>query len=274
MLNAKSLYAVDPTAAKGFDTTALRQNFHVENAFVQGEINLTYTHYDRLIVGGAVPHDDPLVLDHMAETGTTSFLDRREVGILNIGDTGQIAVGGQSWELNKGDILYIGKGSGPITFSGKGRFYIASAPAHKSHPTTLIRPEAAERVTLGAPETSNHRSICKSIHPDGVASCQLLMGYTQLHNGSVWNTMPAHLHDRRMEAYLYFDIADEQCVFHFMGQPQETRHLVIRNEEIAISPPWSIHSGAGTGSYTFCWVMAGDNMDFTDMDMVGIRELR
>ena len=274
MLNTRTLYAIDPTTAKEFDSKALRDSFLVENAFVSGEINLTYTHYDRLIVGGLVPAGASLVLDHMAETGTDSFLDRREVGILNIGDTGHVAAGGETWELDKGDMLYIGMGAGPIAFSGKGRFYLASAPAHQSHPATLIRPQDAERVTLGAPETSNHRSICKSIHPDGVASCQLLMGYTQLHNGSVWNTMPAHLHDRRMEAYLYFDVADAQCVFHFMGQPHETRHLAVKNEEIAVSPPWSIHSGAGTGSYTFCWVMAGDNMSFADMDMVSIEELK
>lgn len=273
MPNARTLYAVDPTTAKGFDTAELRKNFLIGSAFVRGEINLTYTHYDRLIVGGAVPGDAPVVLDHMAENGTASFLDRREAGILNIGGPGRVEAGGQGWDMDKGDILYLGMGAGPVTFSGEGRFYIASAPAHQAHPATLIRPEDAERVTLGAAETSNYRSICKSIHPGGVASCQLLMGYTQLHDGSVWNTMPAHLHDRRMEAYLYFDVADGQCVFHFMGQPQETRHLVIRNEEIAVSPPWSIHSGAGTGSYTFCWVMAGDNMDFTDMDMVSIGDL-
>lgn len=274
MLTVNSIYAVDPKTAKAFDTSALRAHFLVGDAFAAGEIRLTYTHYDRLIVGGVVPAGDALVLDTVAETGTDSFLDRREVGILNIGGTGTILAGGESWTLNKGDMLYLGMGTGPITFAGEGRFYIASAPAHWSFPATLIRPEDAEQVTLGAPETSNHRSICKSIHPDGVKSCQLMMGYTRLHGGSVWNTMPAHRHDRRMEAYLYFDVAEGQRVFHFMGQPQETRHLVVGNEQIAVSPPWSIHSGAGTGSYTFCWVMAGDNMSFTDMDMVAIEDLR
>ncbi|MFD0979589.1 5-dehydro-4-deoxy-D-glucuronate isomerase [Tropicimonas aquimaris] len=274
MLSVKSIYAVDPKTAKSFDTAALRETFLVESAFADGEIRLTYTHYDRLIVGGAVPAGAELSLDAVPETGTASFLDRREVGILNIGGTGTVSAGGESWTLNKGDMLYLGMGMGPITFAGDGRFYIASAPAHQSYPATLIRPEDAEQVTLGAQETSNHRSICKSIHPDGVKSCQLMMGYTQLHGGSVWNTMPAHLHDRRMEAYLYFDVAEGQRVFHFMGQPQETRHLVVGNEQIAVSPPWSIHSGAGTGSYTFCWVMAGDNMSFTDMDMVAIEDLK
>lgn len=274
MLTVQTLYSVDPETAKSYGTSELREKFLVEGSFVEGEIRLTYTHYDRLIVGGAVPSGADLVLDHVSETGTDSFLDRREVGILNVGAGGSVSAGGQTWEMNKGDMLYIGMGAGPITFSGAGRFYVASAPAHTAYPSVLIRPEDAERVTLGSAETSNYRSICKSIHPEGVQSCQLLMGYTQLHDGSVWNTMPAHLHDRRMEAYLYFDVADEQCVFHFMGQPQETRHLVVRNEDIAVSPPWSIHSGAGTGSYTFCWVMAGDNMSFTDMDMVKIGDLR
>ena len=274
MLTVNSIYAVDPKTAKSFDTAALRENFLVEGAFAAGEIRLTYTHYDRLIVGGAVPAEGELILDAVAETGTDSFLDRREVGILNIGGEGTVSAGGDSWMLAKGDMLYLGMGAGPVTFSGAGRFYIASAPAHQSYPAVHIRPEDAEQVTLGAQETSNHRSICKSIHPDGVKSCQLMMGYTQLHGGSVWNTMPAHLHDRRMEAYLYFDVAEGQRVFHFMGQPQETRHLVVGNEEIAVSPPWSIHSGAGTGSYTFCWVMAGDNQSFTDMDMVAIEALK
>ncbi len=274
MSTVTTRYAIDPETAKGYDTTELRDNFLVEGAFVSGEIRLTYTHYDRMIVGGVVPAGAALTLDHVAETGTASFLDRREVGILNVGGTGTVSAGGESWTLNKGDLLYLGKGAGPISFDGEGRFYIASCPAHATHPNVLIRPEDAERVTLGAVETSNHRSICKAIHPNGVQSCQLVMGYTQLHNGSVWNTMPSHVHDRRMEAYLYFDVADEQCVFHFMGQPTETRHLVVRNEDIAVSPPWSIHSGAGTGSYTFCWVMAGDNMDFTDMDMIPMGDLK
>lgn len=274
MLTVKTIYAVDPTAAKSYDTHALRENFLLENVFAAGEIRLTYTHYDRLIVGAAVPAGTDLVLDQVDETGTENFLDRREVGILNIGAAGTVSAGGESWVLNKGDMLYLGMGSGPITFGGKGRYYIASAPAHQAFPATLIRPEDAEQVILGAQETSNYRSICKAIHPDGVRSCQLLMGYTQLHGGSVWNTMPAHLHDRRMEAYLYFDVAEGQRVFHFMGQPQETRHLVVGNEQIVVSPPWSIHSGAGTGSYTFCWVMAGDNMSFADMDMVAIEALK
>lgn len=274
MLTVQTLYATDPETAKGLDTSGLREKFHVGGAFAEGEIRLTYTHYDRLIVGGAVPAGKTLVLDAVAETGTASFLDRREVGILNIGGTGIVGAMDQTWELNKGDMLYLPMGAGAVSFSGEGRFYIVSAPAHTAYPAALIRPEDANQVKLGSAETSNDRSICQCIHPDGVKSCQLVMGYTQLHNGSVWNTMPAHIHDRRMEAYLYFDVAEGQRVFHFMGEPSETRHMVMSNEDIAVSPPWSIHSGAGTGSYTFCWAMAGDNMAFTDMDMVPMENLR
>ncbi|PYG28926.1 5-dehydro-4-deoxy-D-glucuronate isomerase [Pelagimonas varians] len=274
MLTVETLYAVDPEAAKGFDTKGLRKNFHVGGQFAKGEIRLTYTHYDRMIVGGAVPAGGELVLDRVAECGTSSFLNRREVGILNIGETGTIQAGNDSWTLENGDMLYLPMGSGAVTFAGHGRFYIASAPAHHAYPAALIRPEDANQVHLGSPETANHRTICQCIHPDGVESCQLVMGYTQLHNGSVWNTMPTHVHDRRMEAYLYYNVAKEQRVFHFMGHPQETRHLVMANEDIVLSPPWSIHSGVGTGSYTFCWAMAGDNMQFTDMDMVAMEDIR
>ncbi|MFV0358868.1 5-dehydro-4-deoxy-D-glucuronate isomerase [Tropicimonas sp.] len=274
MLTVKTLYATDPESARGLDTTGLREKFHVGGAFVPGEVRLTYTHYDRMIVGGAVPAGGELVLDRVAECGTESWLDRREAGILNIGETGTVTAGEQCHTLEKGDILYIGLGSGPVAFSGNGRFYIVSTPAHRACPTRLIRPADANEVKLGAAETSNDRTIYQCIHAGGAESCQLVMGYTRLHGGSVWNTMPAHVHDRRMEAYLYFDIADGQRVFHFMGQPQETRHLVMANEDIAVSPPWSIHAGAGTGAYTFCWAMAGDNMAFTDMDMVEIGALR
>ena len=274
MLTVKTLYATEPEGMKGLDTAGLRKKFHIGGVFADGEIRLTYTHYDRLIVGGAVPAGGRLVLNEVAECGTASFLDRREAGILNIGAAGAVTAGGERWQLEKADMLYLPMGTGPVTFSGNGRFYIASAPAHQAHPSTLIRPEDANRIRLGSLETSNDRTICQCIHPDGVKSCQLVMGYTQLHGGSVWNTMPAHLHDRRMEAYLYFDVAEGQRVFHFMGQPHETRHMVMANEEIAVSPPWSIHSGAGTGSYTFCWVMAGDNMAFSDMDMIEMEDLR
>lgn len=274
MLTVETRYAVDPAAAKALDTDGLRDHFHASNLFADGEIKLVYTHYDRLILGGAVPASRKLTLDAVKEAGTPSLLDRRELGILNIGDTGSVSVGGETFEVARGDVLYIGMGAGPVTFEGAGRFYVLSAPAHRSCPTRLIKVEDARRVELGSAETSNERVILQFLHPEVAESCQLLMGYTQFAPGSVWNTMPAHVHDRRMEAYLYFDLADDQRVFHFMGQPQETRHLVMANEDAVISPPWSIHCGAGTGAYTFCWAMAGDNVDFTDMDMVDMGDLR
>jgi len=274
MLNVETRYAIDPETAKALDTKGIRDHFHASGLFKEGEINLVYTHYDRLILGGAVPDRGELVLDQVKEAGTASLLDRRELGILNIGETGTVKVGGQSYEVGKGDVLYVGMGSGPVTFSGPARFYILSAPAHRTCPTKLITAKDARRVELGSAETSNERVILQFLHPEVAESCQLLMGYTQFAPGSVWNTMPAHLHDRRMEAYLYFELGPDQRVFHFMGKPEETRHLVMANEEAVISPPWSIHCGAGTGAYTFCWAMAGDNVDFTDMDMVAMGDLR
>jgi 4-deoxy-L-threo-5-hexosulose-uronate ketol-isomerase len=274
MLTVKTLYAVAPKTAKALDTAGLRENFHVGDSFADGEIRLTYTHYDRMIVGGVVPADGELVLDEVAECGTGSFLDRREMGILNIAGSGSVSAAGETWNLEKGDILYLPMGAGPVNFTGAARFYIASAPAHRAYPATLARIGDANKIELGAIETANERTIHQFIHPSGVKSCQLVMGYTMLKCGSVWNTMPAHTHDRRMEAYLYYDLAEGQRVFHFMGQAQETRHLLMSSEEVVVSPPWSIHSGAGTGAYTFCWAMAGDNMAFDDMDMISVEDLR
>ncbi|SMX42511.1 5-dehydro-4-deoxy-D-glucuronate isomerase [Actibacterium lipolyticum] len=274
MLTVETRHAIDPNTAKGLDTTELREHFHISGLFVEGEIRLTYTHYDRMIVGGAVPGSGELVLDHVAECGTASVLDRREMAVLNVGDTGTVAAGGESYSMNRGDVLYLGMGSGPVTFSGPGRFYILSAPAHATYPSRLVTIAEAASFRTGAPETANDRTIYQFVHPEVMESCQLVVGYTQFHGGSVWNTMPAHLHDRRMEAYLYFDLDPANRVFHFMGRPDETRHLVMQNEEAVVSPPWSIHCGAGTGSYTFCWAMAGDNVDYRDVEMVGMEELR
>ncbi|AZV80253.1 5-dehydro-4-deoxy-D-glucuronate isomerase [Parasedimentitalea marina] len=274
MLKSQTRYAIDPATAKTLDTDQLRDHFHVGGLFAEGEINLVYSHYDRLILGSAVPGNGTLMLDHMPETGTASFLDRRELGVLNVGDTGSIIVGGEDHILERGEVLYIGMGSGPVGFSGAGRFYLLSAPAHRSCPTRLIKLADARRVEMGARETANERVILQFLHPEVAETCQLVMGYTQFAEGSVWNTMPAHLHDRRMEAYLYFDVGADQRVFHIMGEPDQTRHIVMANEEAVISPPWSVHCGAGTGAYTFCWAMAGDNVDFTDMDMVAMGDLR
>ena len=274
MLKTDTRYAIDPPTAKGLDTEGLRSYFHIGDLFAAGEIRLVYTHYDRLILGSVVPTSGDLTIDHVPETGTATFLERREMGVLNIGETGIVSVGGTSHTVENGEILYIGMGAGAVTFSGKGRFYVLSAPAHRTCPTKLIKLSDARRVEMGSGDMANERVIIQMLHPDVCESCQLLMGYTQFQPGSVWNTMPAHTHDRRMEAYLYFDVPDDARVFHFMGAPEETRHIVMANEEAVISPPWSIHCGAGTAPYTFCWAMAGDNVDFTDMDMVAMDALR
>jgi len=267
--------AIDPRHARTFDTAQLRAEFLIEQPFVPGEINLVYSHYDRMIVGGAVPSTGDLVLDSARETGTPGFLDRREAVIVNIGETGSVRTGSGTHELNHRDMLYVGLGDGPLTFSGgAARFYILSAPAHRHFDTRLVTIDAAKRVDLGAAATSNDRSIFQFVHPDVMESCQLVAGMTTLHGGSVWNTMPAHVHDRRSEAYLYFDLPENARVFHMMGEPSETRHLVVKSEQAVLSPPWSIHSGAGTASYSFIWAMAGDNVDYKDVDMVEMGDLR
>lgn len=274
MTTAETRYAIDPASAKALDTTGLRDHFHVGGLFRPGEIRLVYSHYDRLILGSVVPRGSALTIDRVTNTETPSILDRREMGILNIGKAGTVGVGDDSFEIGRGEVLYVGMGSGPVTFGGAGRYYVLSTPAHRTCPTTLIKLSDARRVELGTKAAANERVIIQMLHPEVCDSCQLLMGYTQFAEGSVWNTMPAHVHERRMEAYLYFDIPIDGRVFHLMGKPEETRHIVMANEEAVISPPWSIHAGAGTGAYTFCWAMAGDNVDFSDMDMVAMEDLR
>ncbi|MDQ7261431.1 5-dehydro-4-deoxy-D-glucuronate isomerase [Paracoccus sp. PS-1] len=274
MLTVETRQAVHPDLAKTMDTPTLRRHFLADGMFVEGQIRLIYTHYDRFVMGGAVPAGGSLVLDEVAETRTPSFLDRREMGIVNIGATGTVSASGQTWTLQRGDVLYLGMGAGAVTFAGEGRFYITSCPAHHAYPHRLVTLADSKEVKLGAAETSNKRTINQFIHPLVMESCQLILGYTSLEDGSVWNTIPSHIHDRRMEAYLYFGMDEKSRVLHLMGEPQETRHLFIGNEEGAISPPWSIHSGAGIGSYTFIWAMAGDNVDYTDMDFIQPEDLR
>lgn len=274
MLTVETRHAVDPQSAKQLDTTGLRDHFHIGGLFQGGEIRLTYTHYDRMIVGGAVPAGKKLVLDEVKECGTNSILDRREMVVLNIGEAGTVAAGGDSYKLRKGDMAYLGMGAGAVTFDGAGRFYILSAPAHMTYPSRIVTIDDAASFRTGAPETANDRTIYQFVHPEVMQSCQLVAGYTKFHGGSVWNTMPAHVHDRRMEAYLYFDLDPAQRVFHIMGRPEETRHLIMANEEAIVSPPWSIHCGAGTGSYTFCWAMAGDNVDYRDVEILAMEDLR
>ena len=274
MLSVETRRAVDPEAAKTFGTEVLRRHFHVGGIFVPGEVRLIYTHYDRMIVGGAVPAGAILVLDRVEETRTQTLLERREMVVVNVGGDGTVSAAGSDHRMVKGDMLYLGMGSGPVTFAGEGRFYILSAPAHATYPTRLIRIADAASNKVGSAETANARTIYQFVHPDVMKSCQLVVGLTRLEPGSVWNTMPAHVHDRRMEAYLYIDLPDNARVLHLMGEPSETRHIVCANEEGAISPPWSIHSGAGTQAYTFIWAMAGDNVDYRDMDMVAMDALR
>ncbi|TIP27467.1 MAG: 5-dehydro-4-deoxy-D-glucuronate isomerase [Mesorhizobium sp.] len=274
-----SRFAIDPVTAAAMGTDELRHNFLIEGLFQPGRIGLTYTHYDRMIVGGAMPAGTPLPLQAIKPTGTKNFLDRREMIAVNIGGAGIVKAGGQSYEMQPRDMLYLGMGADEVSFASvtptePAKFYLLSAPAHQSHPSQLIRIGDAKRLDLGSQATCNERSIFQFIHAEGVKTCQLVVGMTQLAPGSVWNTMPCHVHDRRMEAYLYFDLPEAARVFHFMGEPDETRHLVMRNEEAVLSPGWSIHSGAGTSNYAFIWAMAGDNVDYTDVDPVAMEELR
>lgn len=274
-----SRFAIDPAAAATMGTDELRHNFHIEDLFQPGRISLTYTHYDRMIVGGAVPVAMPLPLKAIKPTGTTEFLERRELIVVNIGGPGSVKAGGQSFELQARDMLYLGMGTTDVSFASANsnepaKFYLLSAPAHQAHPNRLIRIGDAKRLDLGSKDSCNERSIFQFIHAEGVKTCQLVVGMTQLAQGSVWNTMPCHVHDRRMEAYLYFDLAETARVFHFMGEPGETRHIVMGNEEAVLSPGWSIHSGAGTSNYAFIWAMAGDNVDYTDVDPVAMEQLR
>ncbi|MER9400159.1 5-dehydro-4-deoxy-D-glucuronate isomerase [Mesorhizobium sp. M0615] len=274
-----SRFAIGPVAAASMGTDELRHNFHIDDLFQPGRVSLTYTHYDRMIVGGAVPAAAPLPLEAIKPTGTKNFLDRRELIIVNIGGAGSVTANGETHQLQARDMLYLGMGSTDVSFASAdegalAKFYLLSAPAHHTHPNRLIRIGDAKRLDLGSKETCNERSIFQFIHADGVKTCQLVAGMTLLAPGSVWNTMPCHVHDRRMEAYLYFDLPETARVFHFMGEPDETRHIVMANEEAVLSPGWSIHSGVGTSNYAFVWAMAGDNVDYTDVDPVPLGELR
>lgn len=271
--------AISQREAQTFTTAQLRENFLIETVFKNNEIHFVYTHYDRVVLGGASPIDSTLTLGTYDNLKSEYFLERREIGIINVGGEGTISADSESFSLSKLDALYIGKGVKEVTFSSADAnnpalFFLLSAPAHHTYPTRKMSKEEAAPVSLGTVETANERTIYKYIHREGIQSCQVVMGLTVLKTGSVWNTMPAHVHDRRMEAYLYFDLNAEHRVFHLMGQPQETRHLVVANHQAILSPPWSIHSGAGTTNYSFIWAMAGENLDFTDMDFAKITELK
>jgi 4-deoxy-L-threo-5-hexosulose-uronate ketol-isomerase len=270
-----------PPAPKSFErmnTAEIRQSFLIDDLFVPGEPKLVYSHVDRMVIGSAVPTGTPLLLEAGPELAADYFAQRREIGVINIGGQGAVKVDGQAYTMSNRDVLYIGLGSREIQFSSAdannpARFYLVSLPAHTSYPTRLARQDAAEPVRLGSQAESNQRVIYKCIHPQGIQSCQLVMGFTELAEGSVWNTMAAHTHERRSEVYMYFDLAQDAVVFHLMGQGHETRHIVVRNGQAVISPSWSLHAGAGTRNYTFVWAMGGENQEFTDMDVIGMDEL-
>lgn len=269
----------DSVRYKTMDAAGLRANFVVDSLFTPGEIRLCYVDADRAVIGAATPTDTPLTLPADPDLRSDYFAERRELGVLNIGNTGNVIVDGMPYSLKPLDCLYIGRGSREVLFesadgSAPAKFYLLSYPAHATYPTTQAKKSDAEAVALGTDAACNKRTLYKYIHPAGIASCQLVMGFTELAEGSAWNTMPPHTHMRRSEVYLYFDLAPEARVFHLMGHPQETRHIVVASEEVVVSPPWSIHAGMGTSRYTFCWGMGGENQDFTDMDALAVGDLR
>ncbi len=280
--------ASSPRDVKHYTTERLREEFLIQNLFMPGEIKLVYSHIDRIIMGAAVP-TKALKLSAGNELRADYFLQRREMGVINIGGDGKITIDGKEYAVGYKEAMYVGMGAQDIIFDSMdakdpARFYLNSVPAHRTYPTVLIKPEGTpedgvvivkeeNKVELGSLEEANHRVICKYILPGQVESCQLVMGMTKLLPGSVWNTMPCHTHDRRMEVYLYFEMPKDAIVMHYMGEPQETRHIVMRNEEAVISPSWSIHAGCGSQAYTFIWGMAGENQTFGDMDDVAMKDL-
>lgn len=272
-------YESSPRETASMNTADLRSNFLVETLFTPDQIHIVYSHYDRMILGGIMPKNEAIELGDYDELKSDYFLERREIGIINVAGDGKITVDGEDFNINKLDCLYVGKGAQKVVFesidtNNPAKYFILSAPAHAAYPTRLMTKEEASPASMGAIETANQRVIYKYIHLDGIRSCQLVMGLTVLQTGSVWNTMPSHTHDRRMEAYCYFDVPENHGVLHLMGQPQETRHLWISNHQAIISPPWSVHSGCGTSNYSFIWGMAGENQSFSDMDFIPISELR
>ncbi|MEH7304625.1 5-dehydro-4-deoxy-D-glucuronate isomerase [Neobacillus drentensis] len=272
-------YATHPEDMKKYTTEELRREFLVETLFEPGQVHLTYTHNDRMIFGGVTPAEGELTIKLDKELGVEYFLERRELGIINIGGDGFVILDGKEYDMKARDGLYVGKGTREVLFLSKdasnpAKFYINSTPAHHSYPTVKIDINEIVPLETGEPGTLNERKIYQYVHPNVCESCQLQMGLTMLSPGSVWNTMPCHTHERRMEVYLYFDMEPETRVFHFMGKPDETRHLILKNEQAVISPSWSIHTGTATSNYTFIWGMCGENITYTDMDFVKMKDLR
>jgi 4-deoxy-L-threo-5-hexosulose-uronate ketol-isomerase len=275
----KVIYTADPVRFKCMTTDEQRDSFLIDELFKKDKTILYYLDIDRVIIGSAVPVKKKLKLGVSKELASDYFAQRREIGVLNIGGNGTVSVDKSNYKLDNKDMLYIGRGSKAITFSSKNaskpaKFYLLSYPAHIEYPTMLATKAEAEPVHLGSEGDSNKRTIFKLIHPGAMETCQVVMGFTELEPGSVWNTMPPHTHERRMEVYMYFDMKKDSRVFHLMGPAEETRHLVVSNGQAVVSPSWSLHSGVGTGAYTFCWGMGGENQEFDDMDHIGIGDLR
>ncbi|MCI8351166.1 MAG: 5-dehydro-4-deoxy-D-glucuronate isomerase [Oscillospiraceae bacterium] len=276
-------YSTNQRDVKRYTTEELRREFLIEKLFLPGELTATYSHVDRIVVLGAMPVETSLelgaTLDCRKNFGVDYFLQRRELGIINIGGPGEVTADGKKFALGHLDTLYVSMGTREVTLSSENagepaKFYMCSTPAHKACPTTFISMEKAAKRHLGGRASSNERTINQLIHPDVLETCQLLMGCTILDEGSVWNTMPAHTHERRMEVYMYFKIPEDNVVFHYMGEPTETRHIILHNEQAVISPSWSIHAGSGTASYAFIWAMCGENQEFDDMDNLSVMDLR
>jgi 4-deoxy-L-threo-5-hexosulose-uronate ketol-isomerase len=275
----KTYLMADPVRYPRMNTAELRKTFLIDELYEAGAIHLAYVDIDRAMVGMAAPVTSPIRLTVDAELRAEYFTERREVGVLNIGGAGTVAVGGIAYVLENLDCLYIGRGNAEIVFASEDPnapavFYLLSYPAHAVHPTTLVRRVEAQPMELGSVAACNRRTVCKYIYLDGARSCQLVMGVTHLQPGSAWNTMPAHTHMRRSEVYMYFNLAEEARVFHLMGPPEETRHLVMKDREVVVSPGWSIHAGVGTQAYSFCWGMGGENQDYSDMDPAPLSVLR
>ncbi len=278
-VNFEIRYTNHPDDARHYDTERIRKEYLATGIMKEDEINLIYSFNDRLIVGGCIPVKEKLHLDTIDPLKAEHFLDRRELGVINVGGKGMVTVDGKDMPVGYKEALYVGMGTSDVVFASQdaakpAHFYINSAPAHTSYPTKLVTLADADVAELGSLETSNARKINKLLVNSVIDTCQLQMGMTELKTGSVWNTMPPHVHSRRMEAYFYFEVPENQAVCHFMGQPQETRHIWMKNEEAVISPPWSIHAAAGTSNYTFIWGMAGENLDYGDMDAINIDEIR